>query len=105
MLRRQPNHSFLLVAAANSRPLALYRGLPRPEKCVRAIEGSTLVYDLGALPANHHATIRDALFLFRELPDSAPSMLLLGGEPDLVIDEHGRAQRPGGGRVLSLLRH
>jgi hypothetical protein len=107
MLRRHPNHSFLLVAAATKRPLLVYRGLPRPEKCVRAAEGNTLVYDLGPLPGKDHGRLLDALALLRNLPylaEGAPSLLLVGGAPAMVIDERGKEVKEGvGGRVLDLL--
>jgi hypothetical protein len=40
---RHPARTFLIVAA-NGRALAVYRGLPKPERIVRATQGDTLVY-------------------------------------------------------------
>jgi hypothetical protein len=104
MLRRHPNHSYLLVAQATGRPLALYRGLPRPERCIRAMEGATLVYDLGPLHAKDHSSLLAALTLLRGLSSDAPSALFVGGEPVMVIDPKGHeAKQSRGGGVLSLL--
>jgi hypothetical protein len=106
---RHAGRTFLIVAAGG-RPLAVYRGLPKPERMVRASEGDTLVYDLGRLSSADHARLLDALAVFRELPfllaEGAPApLLVVGGEPFMRVGEDGKEIRAGlGGRLLDLLR-
>jgi hypothetical protein len=105
---RHPRHTFLLVAATGE-PVALLRGLPRPERMPRAADADTLVYDLGRLSGKEHGRLADALATFRDLPylaAGAPTGLLVGGAPAMVIDVRGKPARGGlGGRFLDLLRN
>jgi hypothetical protein len=101
---RHHGSSFLVVAAASGRPLALYRGLPKPERMARAGQGPTLVFDLGKLAAAEHRRLLDALAVLRELPylaPSAPAAQLVGGTPAQVIPEGGRPAP--GQRLASVL--
>src|SRR5262245_13573900 len=104
---RHPRHTFLLVAAGG-RPLAILRGLPKPERMPRAARGEVLVYDLGRLSTADYARLVEALATLRELPylaEGAPSALLVGGTPAMTVTQDGK--QPVGerlGRALGLLR-
>jgi hypothetical protein len=106
---RHPGRTFLVVAAAGGRPLAVYRGLPKPDRIALAGQGPTLVYDLDKLGRAEHARLLEALGVLRELPylaPGAPEARLVGGEPAMVLDENGRPVHAGlGGRLLALLRN
>ena len=100
---RHLRHTYLLVAAGG-RPLAVLRGLPRPERIPRARGGDALVYDLGRLEGGEHNRLADALAALRELPylaEGAPSVLLVGGEPAMVLSAPDRKA----GRLRDLLRN
>ncbi len=102
---RAPSHSFLIVAAGGY-PIAVLRGLPRPERLARIARGEALVYDLGRLHGKDHARLAAALGTLRELPylaDGAPTALLVGGTPAMTIRADGK-QDGVGARFLDLLR-
>jgi hypothetical protein len=106
---RQPNHTFLIVAAADARPLAVYRGLPmQTSKLALAATGHTLVYDAGKLSDNQHKALADGLAILRGLPSAsadAPQVLLVGGQPAMVLDQDGKEVHSGiGGRLFDLIR-
>jgi hypothetical protein len=107
MLRRHPTHTFLLVAPGGY-PIAVLRGLPRPERLARIAQGEALVYDLGRLPSKEHARVLQALATLKGLPylaEGAPTPLLVGGEPAMVIDGEGKQVHGGiGGRLYDLIR-
>jgi hypothetical protein len=103
---RHPRHTFLLVAATGQ-PVALLRGLPRPERMPRAADADTLVYDLGPLSSKDHGRLAEALAVFRDLPylaAAAPTALLVGGSSAIVIDARGKPAGGGLGRLVDLLR-
>jgi hypothetical protein len=105
---RYHGHTFLVVTASG-RPLAVYRGLPKPERMALASQGPTLVYDLDKLGHAEHRRLLEALAVLRELPylaPGAPEARLLGGVPFLTIPEGGKAT-PGERlhRALGLLRN
>jgi hypothetical protein len=107
---RQPTHTFLIVAAAEQRPLAVYRGLPlQTKRLALASPGATLVYDVGALPPDEHKALSDGLKVLRGLPyvsAEAPEVLVVGGEPAMVIDGDGKQVHSSlGGRLFDLLRN
>jgi hypothetical protein len=109
---RDSGHSFLIVAAATARPLAVFRGLPlQTKKLALASPGVTLVYDAGKLSAQDHTRLLEGLGILRGLAYEnldAPQVLLVGGEPMLVLDGEGKELREGiagiGGHVLGTLR-
>jgi hypothetical protein len=106
---REPTHTFLIVAAADARPLAVYRGLPlKTKKLALASPGTTLVYDVGKLEDDDHVALRDGLAVLRSLPwisAEAPDVLLVGGTPAMVIDGEGKQVHGGvGGALLDLIR-
>jgi hypothetical protein len=106
---RQPTHTFLIVGAADARPLAVYRGLPlQTNRIITAPAGYTLVYDAGKLAADQHKALADGLAVLRGLPyetPEAPEVLLVGGEPALVLDQNGKEVHTGiGGRLFDLIR-
>jgi hypothetical protein len=106
---REPNHTFLIVAAATSRPLAVYRGLPlQPKKVALAAPDTTLVYDMGKLSAQAHKALSDALTVLRGLPYAtadAPELLVVGGTPAMVIAGEGKQVHSSvGGRLFDLVR-
>jgi hypothetical protein len=92
---RHLRRTFLLVAQGGY-PIAVLLGLPRPDRIPRAGQGQVLVYDLGRLGADEHARLVDALATLRELPylaEGAPSVLLVGGSPAMVVDHDRKASR------------